>query len=215
MKQHQGIWLPDHEKHMVEWMNKSGELVDGKGTYQIRKLRAALDACTGFRVAIDIGAHVGFWSMHLARRFGVLHAFEPVAEHRECWERNVVAENAVLYPCALGETIGRVSMVVPHGSSGGTHVAAGDQVQLQRLDSFEFADVDFIKIDCEGYELQVLKGAADTLARWRPTVIVEQKPHKIIDFGYTRPEAVEFLQAMGYTIRREISGDYILTWGPQ
>ena len=93
MFQHQGIWLPDGEKHFPDWMTKNGEIVDGRGTYQIRKLRAAMEHCRQFRVAVDVGAHVGLWSMQLLKRFARLHAFEPVAEFRACYERNVVPES--------------------------------------------------------------------------------------------------------------------------
>ncbi len=80
---HQDIYLPDNEKHLQGWMTEHGEIVDGKGTYQIEKLRAVLDHCQNFRVAVDIGAHVGLWSLQLVKRFEHLHAFEPVAEHCE------------------------------------------------------------------------------------------------------------------------------------
>ena len=45
MFQFQGMWLPDGEKHFPEWMRANGELVDGRGTYPMKKIRAALAAC--------------------------------------------------------------------------------------------------------------------------------------------------------------------------
>ncbi len=49
---HQGVYLPDGETHLVDWMTKSGEIVDGKGTYQIRKLRVAVSYCERTRTAV-------------------------------------------------------------------------------------------------------------------------------------------------------------------
>lgn len=218
MKLHQGIWLPDHEQHLVEWMDKSGEIVNGKGSYQIRKLRAALEHVKNWRVAVDVGAHVGFWSMHLAERFSRVHCFEPHAEHRACWEKNVrpsAPAMAFLYPCALGAASGKVALEVPPGSSGGTHVSGAGEITMRTLDSFNLRDVDFLKIDVEGLELQVLQGAIDTLKRCRPTVIVEQKAHtpggqKHLAGGGT--PAVDFLLAMGAKQRAVLSGDYIMGW---
>jgi hypothetical protein len=241
VKQHQGIWLPDHEQHLIEWMNKSGEIVDGRGTYQIKKLRAALEHVRNWRVAVDVGAHVGFWSMHLAKKFAVVHAFEPMMEHRQCWtanerecglvahmcdgqdEERVLAElyasghlkGPVLHGCALGAEPGRVSLTVPPGSSGGTHVNGAGEIEVRTLDSFRLNDVDFLKIDCEGYELQVLQGAVETLERCRPTIIVEQKAHtpggqKHLAAG-GKP-AVDFVLGLGAKLRREISGDFILAF---
>lgn len=221
MKQHQGVWLPDHEKHLLEWMDKSGEVVAGRGTYQIKKLRAALEYVKQWRTAVDVGAHVGFWSMHLAPRFQGLEAFEPVADHRECWQENMKdqfqgAHHCAirLHECALGASPGKVSMVVPPGSSGGTHIGGPGWIPLKTLDSFNLRDVDFLKIDVEGAELAVLEGARATLEEYHPCVIVEQKGHIMAaNFGTTGRPAVDYLVSLGATMRREMGGDFICTWG--
>jgi FkbM family methyltransferase len=213
MKQHQGIWLPDHELHFIEWMDRNGEMVDGRGTYQIKKLRAAMEWVKQFRVAVDVGAHCGLWSMHLATRFGDLHAFEPVEEHRACWWKNLDGRmNVHLHPCALGEKEGGVSMNIPHTSSGGTTVAGTGPIPLERLDAFGLNDVDFIKLDCEGYELFALRGAEQMLLRCRPCVIVEQKPGRAQKFGLGETDAVSYLEGLGAKRRQELSGDFILSW---
>lgn len=216
---HQGIWLPDGEKHFVEWMTKNGEMVDGYGTYQIKKCRAAIDQCKQFRRAIDVGGHVGTWSMQLAKRFEHVIAFEPVEKFRECWHINMARPGwvAECFPYALGAAHGRVAMDIPslNGGidSGGTHVRAGDDVEMRTLDSFNFDMVDFVKIDCEGYELEVLKGARETIERWRPTIIVEQKPHKLgANYGIQGKPAVDFLLAMGARHVKELGGDHILVF---
>ena len=214
MKQHQGIWLPDHEKHLVEWMDKSGQIVDGRGTYQYKKLVGALEHVKQWRTVVDVGAHVGFWSMHLARRFQHLEAFEPVAEHRECWALNMEGQkNTTLHECALGAVDGNVAMVIPPGSSGGTHIGGPGWIPMKTLDSFEFQDVDFLKIDCEGAEGAVLEGGVETMRRCRPCVIVEQKGHIMAaNFGTKGRPAVDFLVGLGAKLRREMGGDFILSW---
>ena len=225
MFQHQGIWLPDGEKHFPEWMSKNGELIDGRGTYQIRKFRAAMQWVRRTRVAVDVGAHVGLWSMQLFKRFAATHAFEPVAAFRECFVRNMaptfangrehLANRIDLHRCALGAAAGEVRIDYRPEDSGGTHVAKNGTIvaEMRTLDSFALEEVDFVKLDCEGYELEALKGAAETLARCKPCVIVEQKPHKLgPNFGIAGTPAVEFLKAMGAVLRREMGGDYILSW---
>lgn len=221
MKQHQGIWLPDHEEHFVEWMTKNGEIVDGRGTYQIKKLRKAMEYVKQFRTAIDIGAHVGLWSIQLAQRFKTVHAFEPVAEHRECWAKNLDASGEKLnedgsglrlWPCALGEKEGSVSINIPPGSSGGSSVREGMDTPLRMLDLHRIYDVDFIKLDCEGYELLALRGGEHMLTRYKPCVHVEQKPGKAVSYGLPQTGAVEYLQSLGAKLRLEMSGDFILSW---
>lgn len=220
MKQVGGVWLPDHEEHLIEWMNhpKNKTLIDGKLAYQWKKQVLAMSFVRSWRTAVDVGAHCGLWSMHLAKRFQALHAFEPIAEHRECFVKNVAGEtlvaNVVLHDCALGEREGTCTMTTKNSSSGDSWVAndsTGD-VRLATLDSFALQNVDFIKLDCEGYEYFALKGGEEMLKRCKPTVIVEQKPNRPKNFGLPQLGAVEYLQKLGAVLGGEISGDFILSW---
>lgn len=198
---------------MIKWMQQRNEIVDGKPTYQYHKLAKALSYCTRFHTAVDVGGHCGFWSMHLEKRFQFLHAFEPVALHRECFTRNVnMRDGVVLYPVALGEAEGSVSISTTHTSSGDSKVAGAGDIPLKRLDDYDLHDVDFIKLDCEGYELFALRGGEETLKRCRPVVCVEQKPGMAQKFGLKHKQAVAYLESLGATLRHEVSGDYILAW---
>ena len=215
MFQHQGIWLPDGEKHFPEWMTRNGEVVDGKGTYQIKKLREAVKHCKEFRVAVDVGAHVGLWAMHLCKRFEAVQAFEPVASYRECFLKNVDWErrDVALHSIALGAAAGSCGMVINPADTGGTHVGGAGDVVVAALDGFDFEVVDFVKIDVEGWEFEVLKGAVETVKRCKPVIIVEQKPHKLLpNFGIKGAPAVDFLKSLGMVQAREMGGDYIMVW---
>lgn len=208
-----GVWLPDGEQHMVEWMTRKDQRVDGKLTYQLDKQRASMGFCKSFRTAVDIGAHVGLWSVHLAQRFQMLHAFEPVEAHRHCWVLNVPFGNVCLYPCALGEYDSWVSINITPSSSGGSYVGGAGLIPMRRLDDFgDIEEVDFIKLDCEGYELFALKGGERLIRKWRPTICVEQKPGRAQRFGLGETDAVTWLEGLGASVRQVISGDYILSF---
>lgn len=208
---HQGVYLPDGETHLVDWMNKAGEIVDGRGTYQLKKLRAALSHVKQFRTAVDIGAHCGLWSMQLAKRFQTLHAFEPVAQHRECFVRNLEsAANVSLHGCALGDREDTIKITTAPTSSGDSRVDGSGDIPMRTLDSFELQDVDFIKIDCEGYELFVVRGAEETIKRCRPVMIVEQKGHGMQFYGFRKEEAAELLESWGMRRVVNMSGDIVL-----
>jgi FkbM family methyltransferase len=134
---------------------------------------------------------------------------------------NVTAQNVTLHACALGEKEGWVSMKTAPTSSGDTfvtghsmlaEVAGAGDIPMKRLDDFGFQDVDFLKVDCEGYELFVLRGAEEMLKRCRPCVIVEQKPGHAQKFGLPETAAVPYLQSLGAALLQEISGDFILAW---
>lgn len=168
--------------------------------------------CTNFRRAIDVGGHIGLWSFNLAHRFEEVHAFEPVAAHRECFTVNVLAShtNVELYACALGASEGMVSIRTEPTSSGDSRVDGPGDIPMHMLDSMELQDVDLIKIDVEGTELFVLQGAVETLARCKPVIIVEQKPGHAQKYGLGEKDAIPFLQARGYRLVRELAGDFIL-----
>jgi len=237
-KQVAGIWLPGSEVHLVDMLLHHSKVgpVDGKGTYQLHKLRAALaHQPTGRRrVAVDIGAHVGLWSMHLVKAFAHVHAFEPIPPHGDLWRRNVAASNATLHRTALGARSATVAMEVPEETTGNGHVVIGrggcssavpripdvsnpDRrdlwlgVPMRTLDSFALEEVDFIKIDVEGFERPVIEGAVETILRYRPHVVVEQKGNETA-YGEPRNAAVAFLRGLGMAPVAVISGDWILGW---
>ena len=218
MIEHQGVWLPDGETHFQQWMSQFGEIVDGRGTYQIRKLRTALGYVKQWRTAIDVGAHVGLWSMQLAKKFALTIGFEPVRDFELCYARNLAdaPNDVVVYSYALGRTPGIVNMQREVWDSGGTHVqkhGAGPPAEQRILDSFGFENVDFLKIDVEGYEGEVIAGAIETIRRWKPCICVEQKPRKLAqNYKLDGHPAVDTLLAEGAKLRAEMSGDYILSW---
>jgi FkbM family methyltransferase len=212
-------FLPDGEHHLQEWMTATNRVVDGRLTYQYHKYEAARRYCTTRRRALDIGAHAGLWSYWMAQDFAYLEAFEPVPAHRACWSANMVGlrSKATLHCCALGDHVGSVSLTPGVASTGDTHVTPDTdrgQVTMVTLDSYYgMVDVDFIKIDCEGWELFVLRGAEQLLRREHPVIIVEQKLGHGAKYGIADRAGVEFLQQLGYRVRKELAGDVILTWG--
>lgn len=210
---HFGWALPAHERHLQVWManpKNAGFTLNGRQAYQGKKQVAAMRHVVKHRVAIDVGGHVGFHSYNLAHTFETVHAFEPVALHRECFTRNVKAKNVTLHAVALGREPGSVRMNTEDGSSGNTTVAGEGDIPMVTLDSFGFAEVDYIKIDVEGGEADVIAGAEQTIRLCRPTVMVEQKRDFGARFGHAPKAAVDLLVSWGYRQVEELSGDHIL-----
>lgn len=208
-----GWYFPNGESHLPKWMAnpKVRMFLNGRPAYQGQKQEVAMSYCTNFRAAIDVGGHVGLHSFNLAHRFGEVYAFEPVAAHRECFEKNVMAavSNVTLHDCALGAAEGMVNIRTEPTSSGDSRVDGAGNIPMHTLDSFDFQNVDYMKVDCEGSELFVLQGAEATLARCKPVLMIEQKPGHAQRYGLGERDAVPFLQSLGYRLAREMSGDLI------
>ena len=204
--------LPDGEEHLPTWMSHQNQRVDGRLSYQYKKYEGVMRHVSQRRVAVDVGAHCALWSFWMARDFEKVHAFEPKPEHVACWNVNMEGkDNAFLYQVALGTEERQVSLRTADTSSGDTTVVLdGFGIPMRTLDSFGLTDVDLLKIDCEGFEAFVLEGALDTLARCKPTVIVEQKPGHGQRFGRGEHDAVKLLESLGAKKVWESSGDYVL-----
>ena len=147
--------------------------------------------------AVDIGANIGFMSMALGEN---VIAFEPQPELFELLVQN--ASKAVCHSVALSNRSGfaHIPMIRygDKGNYGGVALVKPSfftrSVICRTLDSYGFENVSLIKIDVEGHELEVLKGAVDTIARCRPVLYVED------DIDSKRYALREFITSLGYDI---------------
>jgi FkbM family methyltransferase len=215
MIEHYGWKFPDFETHLPRMLKKS---VD-KGLpaeYQVAVRRRSIELCKNRELALDIGANVGLWSRDFVGSFARVIAFEPVAVFRECLEHNVKGTNFEVQPIALGDQDTQGTMIITEDNSGHSHLDPATMgtgnVQVVRLDTLNFHDVSYIKIDCEGYEYRILQGAEQTILRCRPVIVIEQKPHDAYSKQYGQFAAVEVLQAWGMIKLDQIRDDWIMGW---
>lgn len=155
--------------------------------------------CRG--TALDVGAWYGPWSYWLARCFARVHAFEPNPDLARSLTRGLPS-NVSVHPVAASDQSGTAQLTVPLGGRGTEgrarlgHLDDGGRpvtVETRRLDDFGFEDVRVVKIDVEGHELDVLRGAQDLLARWRPMLVVE------LEYRYADVDAsLDLLRSFGY-----------------
>lgn len=161
---------------------------------------------------IDVGAHIGFFTLMGARlvgKTGQVTALEPNPAVRERLLRNLEHNGWVnkvrVWEWGLSDTNATVELCIPANRSGGTgHASIRPQedwisytrhgIVVKRLDDIwpPEEEVDLIKLDIEGAELLALKGASEVIARSRPNVICEFNPNTAAAFGYTPMDLVEF-----------------------
>lgn len=136
---------------------------------------------------LDIGANLGYYALLFARAIGPdgrIDCFEPEPQNLETLAENFRAnrleESVRIHPVAVGEKAGSVRL--DPGLNGVVTELGALEVPVRRLDDLDDLHdrpVDFLKIDVEGYEGPVLRGAARILARDRPALFVEIHPELI------------------------------------
>ena len=151
------------------------------------------------RKIIDVGAWWGPWSIWWQDKATSVEIFEPNKDILPKLVNNVgTFKNCTIHRTALGDRHGSVSMQCAD-HSGTYHITEpkGD-IEIKTLDSFQFDNVDIIKIDAEGYELPVLEGAKDTILRNRPWIQIEGNKSGE-RYGRTKLDIKNFLDDLGMT----------------
>ena len=141
-------------------------------------------------IVIDAGANIGMFSVNASLRGATVYAFEPVSiiasalrENTESFRVEVIEQglgaapgekNIYFSPDALGSsTIEGSGMAFPDGSS-------AQKIKITTIDDFvreRGIRVDFIKMDVEGYEKEVLAGAKETIRKFHPTIVCSAYHH--------------------------------------
>lgn len=125
-------------------------------------------------VFVDVGANVGAYSLRAAASGMRVFAFEPNTMNVKILKRNVELNrlSIELAECALGAENG-VARLTPNGAVSRITENGEMEVPIHTLDSYDLPAADLMKVDVEGYELEVLKGARKTLERHHPAMMVE------------------------------------------
>lgn len=169
-------------------------------------------------VTLDIGAHHGLYTILASKRVGssgMVVAFEPSPRERKQLSRNLrlnFCRNVRVQTFALGIEHSQADLFLVEGGEDGCNSLRPPVVDSAthpvRVEVFPYDDiapklgltrVDFIKLDVEGAELDVLKGALGLLKTApRPVLLVEIYDIRTQPWGYKAREIVEFLEQLGY-----------------
>ena len=168
---------------------------------------------------IDIGVYRGVYSYEMAKYSKIVHAFEPNPIIFKDIELNLgkIIKNINLYNFALSDKENKVLLKVPirnknydksnyeeYFQMGRATIhkqnVMGDietfEIKSKKLDNFTFSNrISFIKIDVEGHEMSVIKGAENTIKQYKPTLLVEiEEKHskqKVLD-------SINYINSLGY-----------------
>ena len=190
------------------------------GTWEQASWRALQKYLQPGATFVDVGAHIGYYSLQAAVTVGAsgrVLAVEPNPETLRKLRGNVAASHAwviTVVPVACADSESTLDLFAgPSTNTGETSLSRANasqdrpstatyRVRARPLDSIiresGVSRVDAVKIDVEGAELMVLKGAKDTLDRFHPIVLVEVVDDQLREMGASSAQLIAYMQAHGY-----------------
>lgn len=179
-----------------------------KGNPELHVLRLLGDST---KLAVDVGANYGAYAFFLARRASGCVAFEPNPRLAKLIEQKAHSDgiNIRVHACALSDKVDEVDLVIPVidgveydalATIEADNRVSGAEIRhyivpCRRLDDFALEPVGVVKVDAEGHELAVLRGATSLIARDRPSFLVEaEERHKL---GAVE-QVLRFFSELGY-----------------
>lgn len=200
-----------------------GSQIFWRGSYSTDQLRYLDRRITAESVFIDVGANHGEFTLFAAKRArkGKVLSFEPSSrlfkELRDNVERNGLT-NVCLFNLGLGDAPGRLPLYERTAMVADGTVHDGlptlyrvdsrssfmEEASLTTLDDSmrkeSASRADFLKIDVEGAEMSVLRGAEQTIRLCRPVIIIEVAAETCAAAGYSCRELVDYIADQGYSL---------------
>jgi FkbM family methyltransferase len=184
--------------------------------YQPATQRFLRRVCRPGSTAIDLGAHIGLYTVLLSRyvgETGCVVAFEPMPETRSALQRTLAlnrCRNVQVRHEAVADASGRrlfydtgnevsnENSLVPLEQA-----TAVLEVPMVSLDGLQLDDVSCLKVDVEGAELDVLEGARELIARWQPVIALDVHPEQLRQGGRSSGDVWDLLHDYGMTIEND------------
>tara|TARA_B100001173_G_C15988515_1_gene547827 strand:+ start:260 stop:886 length:627 start_codon:yes stop_codon:yes gene_type:complete len=187
------FWVPSNDVHIEQWKS-------GLPFTQNKCLNKFIKYCESqtkkMKTVIDVGAWCGTWAKAIEPFAEKVIAFEPDKTHFECLQRNCTV-NCTPRMEAVGAQLQEVSLTEDNFTQA-KRVDEKGNIRMITLDHMAYEDVDMIKIDVEGYEMEVLKGATKTLESVKYLMIELNNNTK--KYGSNNIEVEKHIVSLGFKV---------------
>jgi len=196
MKFVKGWYLPDSDTHFEHYIKDGGYQTVHRDTI----LKYVKENKPNLKNCIDVGSHVGFWSKDFTNLFTHTFAFDPIPNVRECFVKNITNSNYTLYPYGLGKEEKKIKVLYDPKETGNTHASdrGNLEIEVKTIDGFNLPNIDYIKIDAEGYEIEVVEGAKELIERCKPFIHIEAKKKVMVKQNITMNAIEELFKRINY-----------------
>jgi FkbM family methyltransferase len=202
----ENIAIIEGDECISKWVESEGRL-----DHDPNSLPIMLSHVKEGDTVIDVGAFIGDHTLAYAKKVGEkgkVLAFEPNKENFKCLEYNLGGwENTTLYKLGLSDENGKIKMVDVPTNAGMSYAEKSNKgVQCTTIDSIELDRLDFIKIDAEGFEHNILKGAIETIKKFKPIMVIEINNHALLRSGTSNNDIYIMLTELGYDYKNIYNG---------
>jgi len=176
MKQLANGWLVPDDDTRVTGLLENDKSMENPA-YEDKYRQAILDHLPNKRTFIDVGANVGIWSLPMSKHFKKTVSYEPSKQNIECIKMNIPT-GIELREKAVADFSGEAEFHQAGKNCGDGKlcregVKSSYKVPVVKLDEENLTEVDMVKIDTQGWELEVLKGMKSIIETQRPWVMIE------------------------------------------
>jgi FkbM family methyltransferase len=199
----QQIAILRDDTHLSRWIENSHRL-DADDSVLLAKIMPLIPAGS---VVVDAGASLGDHAALYSTRARMVHAFEPNPEPCECLRRNCAGLRVRVYQSGLSDADKELRLFRYLNVGACTISDIGDvPIHVNPLDDYGLSPA-LMKIDVEGHEVRVLRGARETILDCRPILIIEVNKWQLEPAGYTICGLYKELEDLGYRHCTDIRTD--------
>lgn len=201
-----GIAVLEADTHVSRWIEETGRLCHDRVVEQF-----IIPLINEGDWVVDGGAFIGDHTIAYAEKVGAkgkVFAFEPCPSAFECLEWNMRNHpNVVCQQDALSDRQKRRTLV--KGENAGAAFLNGEigDVRCIALDSIPLERLNYIKLDVEGHELFALRGMQETLAKYRPKIVLEMNSGALGRNGHSYLDVLKFLKNAEYSCKNLLGGE--------
>lgn len=165
---------------------------------QVPDVNVGLKYCTQTNVCLQAGGNMGLWPYYLSGKFKTVYTFEPHPENFDCMVENLKGiENIKSFKSGLSDRPARVGIHGSQRNAGAYQLDGEGEIETITIDSLGLDGLDFLCLDIEGMEYHALVGGTETIDRFAPVVMIEDKGLSN-RYGIEKGRCGELLATLGY-----------------
>jgi FkbM family methyltransferase len=154
-------------------------------------------------IMIQAGGNCGFMLDQFVEHFNVIYTFEPDPVNFYCLNQNITSSKVIKMQCCLGNNTNPVAvqqLIRPDrpNDTGGVHVNGEGFIPTIKIDNLNLPGCDLIQLDIEGYELEALLGAIETIKKYKPVLCIEFCEKWLNRYNSNSEKIVNLLLDLGY-----------------